>query len=108
MRKHSFSAGDKVFLKGERRLATVLDIYGDGINGAQGEIRLDLSGNTLITDIEPYVADLHSAYDHTFIPIKQEWKDEYGITADIPVRAHDEIPSPSAKDGENMPPAGLF
>jgi len=69
---------------------------------------LDLSGNTLIADIEPYVADIHSAYDHTFIPIKQEWKDEYGITADIPVRAHDETPPPSVENGENMPSAGHF
>lgn len=108
MSKHFFNAGDKVFHKGEGRLATVLDIYGDGVNGAQGEIWLDLSGNTLITDIEPYSADLHSAYDHTFIPIKQEWKDDYGITADIPVRAHDGMQAPGAKDDGNVPPVGLF
>jgi len=30
MNKYSFSTGDK----GERRLATVLDIYGNGVSGA--------------------------------------------------------------------------
>lgn len=79
-------AGDKVFVVSEQRLATVLDVYGDGINGDHGDIRLDLSGNTSLDDIERYDASKHAAFDHTFIPIKAEWKNFYGITKDVPLR----------------------
>jgi hypothetical protein len=79
-------AGDKVFVVSEQRLATVLDVYGDGINGDHGDIRLDLSGNTSLDDIERYDAIKHAAFDHTFAPIKAEWKAFYGITQDVPLR----------------------
>lgn len=78
--------GDRVFIKPAQRLATVLDVYGDGVRGADGEIRLDVSGNTVLTDIEPYDRDRHSAFDHTFVPIKREWVAEYGITQPVPTR----------------------
>ena len=84
--KTSFEAGDKVFVKTEKRLATVLDVYGDGINGHQGEIRLDVCGNTSVDSIEAYDPDKHAQYDATFLPIKKQWKEEYGITKDIPLR----------------------
>lgn len=87
---HCYTAGDKVFHRGEQRLATVLDVYGNGATGAQGDIRLDLSGNTALTDIEPYDAAKHAAFDHTFCPIKREWAERYGITQDIPLRDADE------------------
>lgn len=83
---HRYEAGDKVFHKEEQRLGTVLDVYGDGVNGHQGDIRLDLSGNTGIEVIEPYNPVAHAEYDHTFIPIKKEWKESYGISKDVPVR----------------------
>lgn len=79
-------AGDKVFVISEQRLATVLDVYGDGIKGAQGDIRLDLSGNTSLDNIEKYDAAKHAAFDDTFTPIKKEWKEFYGITKDVPLR----------------------
>jgi hypothetical protein len=79
-------AGDRVFVVSEQRLATVLDVYGDGINGDHGDIRLDLTGNTSLDDIERYDASKHAAFDHTFIPIKAEWKEFYGITKDVPLR----------------------
>jgi len=81
-----YEAGDKVFVISEQRLATVLNIYGDGINGYQGDIRLDLSGNTCIDDFEHYDAVKHAAFDHTFIPIKSAWKENYGITKDVQTR----------------------
>lgn len=80
-------AGDKVFVISEQRLATVLDVYDDGVNDAQGDIRLDLCGNTSVDNIEKYDATKHAAFDHTFTPIKKEWKDYYGITKDVPLRA---------------------
>lgn len=82
----TYQGGDKVFAITEQKLATVLDNYGDGVNGDQGDIRLDLCGNTAITDIEPYSPEKHAQFDHTFMPIKREWKEQYGITQDIPVR----------------------
>jgi hypothetical protein len=79
-------AGDKVFVTTEQRLATVLDVYGDGLNGDHGDIRLDLCGNTSLDYIERYDASRHAAFDHTFIPIRTEWKEFYGITKDVPLR----------------------
>jgi hypothetical protein len=83
-----YQGGDKVFHKTEQKLASVLDTYGDGVNGDHGDIRLDLSGNTSLADIEPYSAAKHAQFDHTFTPIKREWKERYGITQDIPLRTH--------------------
>lgn len=85
-------AGDKVFVRSELRLATVLDVYGDGLNGDHGDVRLDLCGNTSLQEIEPYDPDLHSVYDSTFVPIKAEWKERYGITQEVPIRPLDEVP----------------
>lgn len=82
----TYTPGDKVFVVTEKALATVLDTYGDGVNGAQGDIRLDLCGNTAITDIEPYSPAKHADFDHTFRPIRRAWKEEYGITQDIALR----------------------
>ena len=82
-----YEGGDKVFVPREQRLATVLNNYGDPVNGDCGDIRLDLCGNTHITDIEPYDPVKHAAFDDTFIPIRAQWKAEYGITKDIPLRA---------------------
>ena len=82
-----YTPGDKVFHKAEKRLATVLDIYGNPTDGDHGDIRLDLSGNTAVTDIEPYDPVAHAEYDPTFTPIKREWKEFYGITQDVPLRA---------------------
>lgn len=84
--QRAFEAGDKVFVPKEQELATVLDVYGDGINGDQGEIRLDLCGNTCIDEIEHYDPVKHAQYDHTFRPIKAEWKAFYNITQDVPLR----------------------
>jgi len=81
-----YTAGDKVFHKREQKLATVLDVYGDGVNGAQGDIRLDLSGNTVLADIEPYDATKHAAFDHTFVPIKAEWVATYNIPRSVALR----------------------
>jgi hypothetical protein len=81
-----YQAGDKVFVTTEQRLATVLNVYGDGVNGDQGEIRLDLCGNTSLSNIEPYSPAKHAQFDHTFLPIKAAWKVDYDITQDIPVR----------------------
>lgn len=86
LQRRPFEGGDKVFLRAEKRLATVLNVYGDGVNGDRGDIRLDVSGNTAISEIEHYDAAKHSAFDNTFIPIKAEWKRAYGITKDIPLR----------------------
>ena len=72
--KIPFESGDKVFVISEQQLATVLDVYGDGINGDHGDIRLDLCGNTSIDDIQHYDPVLHSEYDHTFLPIKKAWR----------------------------------
>jgi len=82
----ALEGGDKVFVISEQKLATVLNVYGDGINGSHGDVRLDLSGNTALTDIERYDPVKHAAFDHTFIPIKAEWKKNYEITKDIPLR----------------------
>jgi hypothetical protein len=79
-------AGDRVFVVSEQRLATVLDVYGDGVNGDHGDIRLDLTGNTSLENIERYDASKHGLFNHTFIPIKAEWKEFYGITKEIPLR----------------------
>ena len=43
-----FNAGDTVWQKDEKRYATVMDNYGDPVNGSGGDIRLDTSGNTNI------------------------------------------------------------
>lgn len=83
---HCFVPGEKVFVPREQRLATVLNVYGNGLTGAEGEIRLDLCGNTAIDDIEPYDVQRHGAFDATFVPIKAEWKDRYGISLDVPLR----------------------
>lgn len=79
-------AGDKVFLKPENCLATVLNVYGDGVNGSDGEVRLDMSGNTHISDIEHYDSVKHAKFDNTFIPVRRQWLIDYNITKDIPVR----------------------
>jgi hypothetical protein len=83
-----YEAGDKVFVLPEQRLATVLNVYGDGdgVNGDCGDIRLDLCGNTSLTDIEPYDSVKHAQFDHTFQPIRRAWKEDYGITKDVPLR----------------------
>jgi hypothetical protein len=80
---HVYEAGDKVFVIADKHLATVLNVYGDGVVGDHGEMRLDWCGNTSITDFEPYDPAKHAQYDNTFIPIRKEWKDEYGITKDV-------------------------
>lgn len=85
-------AGDKVFVRSELRLATVLNVYGDGLQGDNGDIRLDLCGNTSLDEIEPYDPELHAVYDSTFVPIKPEWKESYGITQEVPLRSLDEEP----------------
>lgn len=79
-------AGDKVFIISEKRLATILDVYGDGVNGDHGDIRLDVTGNTSLENIEPYDSVAHAQYDQTFTPIKKAWKITYGITQDVPLR----------------------
>ncbi len=84
--KKAFEGGDKVFVITEQRLATVLNVYGDGVNGSYGDIRLDLCGNTCVDDIEHYDPVKHAAFDHTFLPIMATWKKEYGITKNIPLR----------------------
>lgn len=81
-----YEAGDKVFVISEQRLATVLNVYGDGVNGDCGDIRLDLCGNTSIDNIEMYDAEKHASFDNTFIPIRAEWKERYGIRKDVPTR----------------------
>jgi len=81
-----YTSGDKVFVLTERCLATVLNVYGDGINGDCGEIRLDVCGNTSVTDFEPYDPIRHAEFDFTFKPILRAWKEHYGITQDIPLR----------------------
>jgi hypothetical protein len=81
-----FEGGDKVFVISEQKLATVLNVYGDGIAGDCGDIRLDLCGNTPVSDLERYDPRKHSAFDATFTPIKKQWKAEYGITKDVPTR----------------------
>jgi hypothetical protein len=43
-----FNVGDTVWQKDEKRYATVMNNYGDPINGDGGDIRLDTSGNTSI------------------------------------------------------------
>lgn len=84
---HTYEAGDKVFVRRRKHLATVLDVYGDGVCGDQGDIHcLDLCGNTGIDQIEPYDPVKHAEYDHTFAPIKREWKEFYAITKDVPLR----------------------
>ena len=82
-----YEAGDKVFVPREQRLATILNVYGDGLKGNHGEVRLDLCGNTPIKDFVRYDAVKHAAFDHTFTPIRKAWKDQYGITKDVPLRA---------------------
>ena len=48
-----FNAGDIVWQKDEERYATIMNNYGDAINGDRGEIRLDTSGNTMIFTYDP-------------------------------------------------------
>lgn len=43
-----FNVGDVVWQKDEKRYATVMNNYGDPINGDGGEVRLDTTGNTPI------------------------------------------------------------
>lgn len=81
-----YTAGDKVFVRSRQRLATVLDVYGNGQHGDHGDIRLDLCGNTALEDIAPYDSQQHAAFDDTFIPIKREWAHTYGITQPVPLR----------------------
>jgi hypothetical protein len=85
-KKTIYKAGDKVFIISENKLATVLNVYGNGEDGHYGEIRLDMTGNTAISDIEKYESSKHSAFDDTFIPIKAKWKSNYKIKQDIPLR----------------------
>jgi hypothetical protein len=86
----SLEAGDKVFVLAEQRLATVLNVYGDGLNGYHGDVRVDLNGNTQIDGLELYDPALHSMFDDTFVPIKAEWKVSYGITQDVPLCEEEE------------------
>lgn len=81
-----FIAGDKVFLIPEQRIATILNTYGDGVRGDFGEMRLDVSGNTLVTEFEKYDPVRHAAFDHTFVPIRRQWKEDYGITQDVELK----------------------
>ena len=78
--------GDKVFVVSEQRLATVLDVYGDGLNGDHGEVRVDLCGNTAVDELEHYDPAKHAQFDSTFTPIRQECKERYGIAEDVPAR----------------------
>lgn len=48
-----FNVGDVVWQKDEKRYATVMNNYGDAINGDGGEIRLDTTGNTMIFTYDP-------------------------------------------------------
>jgi hypothetical protein len=48
-----FNTGDVVWQKDEKRYATVMNNYGDAINGDGGEIRLDTTGNTMIFTYDP-------------------------------------------------------
>jgi hypothetical protein len=48
-----FNAGDIVWQKDEERYATVMNNYGDPINGNYGNIRLDTTGNTSIYTFDP-------------------------------------------------------
>jgi hypothetical protein len=43
-----FNVGDVVYQKDEKRYATVMNNYGNPVNGDYGDIRLDTSGNTYI------------------------------------------------------------
>jgi len=43
-----FNAGDIVWQKDDKRYATVMNNYGDPVNGDYGEVRLDTTGNTSI------------------------------------------------------------
>lgn len=88
-----FEKGDKVFLACESRLATILDNYGNPVSGDHGEMRLDVSGNTSVDKFVSYDANLHANFDHTFTPIKAEWKEQYGITQDIPLWVEASPPS---------------
>lgn len=88
----SLEAGDKVFVLAEQCLGTVLNVYGDGLNGYHGDVRVDVSGNTQIDALEPYDPALHAMYDDTFVPIKAEWKVSYGITQDVPLRSEEVDP----------------
>ena len=92
----SLEPGDKVFVVPEARLATVLDVYGDGVNGHCGDVRVDLCGNIQISLLERYDATRHAAYDSTFTPIKAEWKVRYGIQKEVPLREED--PSDAGED----------
>jgi hypothetical protein len=94
--KTPLEAGDKVFVVSEQKLATVLNVYGDGLHGSHGDVRVDLCGNTAITDLEKYDTKKHAAFDHTFVPISRKWKEEYGITQDVEVR---DEPEASSKRG---------
>lgn len=79
-------AGDRVFVTDMAQLCTVLDVYGDGSFGYQGDVRLDLCGNTPIKNLEHYDAARHSQHLGLFIPVKEAWKETYGVTQDIPTR----------------------
>ena len=46
--KNEFNIGDIVWQKDEKRYGTVINNYGDPINGDGGEIRLSTTGNTVI------------------------------------------------------------
>lgn len=48
-----FNVGDIVWQKDEKRYATVMNNYGNPVNGDGGEIRLDTSGNTMIFTYDP-------------------------------------------------------
>ena len=43
-----FSIGDTVWQKDEKRYATVMNNYGDSLEGSNGDVRLDTTGNTPI------------------------------------------------------------
>lgn len=72
--RSAFVKGEKVFHLKEKKIATVLAVY-----GADDDVKLDLTGNTSIAEIERYSPEKHSNYDHTYREILPKWKEEYGI-----------------------------
>jgi hypothetical protein len=81
--KPDLEPGDKVFVVSESKLATVLAVHP---MSESNEIRVDLCGNIGVEEVERYDAKRHAQYDNTFVPIRAEWKEKYGITKDVPLR----------------------
>ena len=52
MRPYKFNAGDMVYDKLHNRTATVIDNYGNPLEGNRGEIRLDTDGNVPIFEYD--------------------------------------------------------